>query len=123
MIPSERISLYIEGLGGWRGTLLRQIRDLVQAAAPELVEEWKWDTPVWALKGNVLAATGFKNHVKINFFKGTALPDPHGLFNAGLEAKAMRSIDLFEGDTLPEDDFSAMVRQAAAADKAGAKKK
>jgi hypothetical protein len=34
----------------------------------------------------------FQDHVKINFFKGAALDDPTGLFNAGLEAKASRAI-------------------------------
>jgi hypothetical protein len=30
----------------------------------------------------------FKQGVKLNFFKGASLPDPHGLFNGGLDAKA-----------------------------------
>ena len=65
---------------------------------PELVEEWKWNTPVWSHNGNVLAVGAFQDHVKINFFKGASLDDPHGLFNAGLEAKASRAIDIHKAD-------------------------
>jgi hypothetical protein len=29
-------------LGDWRGVRLAQIRELIHAADPEIVEEWKW---------------------------------------------------------------------------------
>ena len=58
-----------------------------------IVEEWKWETPVWSHNGNVLAFGAFKDHIKINFFKGALLDDPQGLFNAGLDAKKTRAID------------------------------
>jgi hypothetical protein len=88
------------GLAGWRGPLLARLRTLILGADPGLVEEWKWDTPVFAHKGNVVAMAAFKDHVKLNFFKGAALADPHGLFNAGLDAKATRAIDIHEGDVI-----------------------
>ena len=50
----------------------------------------------------------------MNFFKGASLEDPDGLFNAGLEAKATRAIDLTEGDTLDERAFSRLVKRAVA---------
>lgn len=114
LTPSERISQYIAGLGDWRGELLARLRALVLDAAPELVEEWKWDTPVWAANGNVVAGGAFKNHVKLNFFKGASLADPHGLFNAGLDAKASRGIDFHEGDEVNETALRDLVRAAAA---------
>ena len=36
--------------------------------------------------------------MKVNFFNGASLSDPHGLFNGGMEAKASRSIDLAKGE-------------------------
>lgn len=56
----------------------------------------------------------FQDHIKINFFKGAALDDPKGLFNAGLDAKASRAIDLHEGDKVNEAALKALVRAAAA---------
>ena len=40
--------------------------------------------------------------MKLNFFKGASLDDPAGLFNAGLDAKATRAIDLHKGESLDE---------------------
>ena len=112
--PAQRITSYITALGDWRGTLLAQIRTLIRAADPEMVEDWKWDTPVWSHHGKVVAAGAFKDHLKLNFFHGAALPDPHGLFNAGLDAKASRAIDLHEGETLNEAALQDLIQAAVA---------
>ena len=116
MTASEQISKHITGLGGWRGKTMAQMRKLIRDAAPELVEEWKWNTPVWSFLGNVVAAGAFQDHVKINFFKGAALSDPQHLFNAGLDAKGSRAIDLHEGDRLDDAAFKGLVRAAVALD-------
>ncbi len=108
MSASERITSHIESLADWRGTLLARVRRIIGAAGPELVEEWKWGTPVWSGRGNVIAIGAFAEHVKINFFKGAALKDPKGLFNAGLEAEATRGIDFREGDRVDEAALKAL---------------
>jgi hypothetical protein len=110
--PSQHIDRRIEELGDWRGKLLAGLRKIILKAAPELVEEWKWDTPVWSHNGNVVAAGAFQDHLKLNFFKGAQLEDPHGLFNAGLDAKATRAIDLYEGDKVDEAALRDLVRAA-----------
>lgn len=94
LTPTERISDYIAELGGWRAQMFTRLRKLILEAAPGMTEEWKWGTAVWAQKGNVMAVGAFKEHLKINFFKGASLEDPNRLFNTGLDAKTMRSIDL-----------------------------
>src|SRR5512144_613113 len=99
---SQQIDNYIKGLTGWRGQMLARLRKLIRAAAPELAEEWKWDTPVWSYKGNVVAGGVFKDHVKLNFFKGASLKDPKHLFNAGLDAKTSRGIDISQSDKIDE---------------------
>ena len=114
MSASEQISSYIDKLGDWRGKTLAQIRKLIRDAAPDLVEDWKWNTPVWSYKGNVLAVGAFQDHVKINFFKGASLSDPRGLFNAGLEAKASRAIDVYKGERLDDAALKSLVRDAVA---------
>ncbi len=91
--------------------------------SPDIIEEWKWDTAVWSQHGNVVAGGVFKDHVKFNFFKGASLNDPHGLFNAGLEAKATRAIDIHEGDNINEAALKDLIRAAVALNTIGAKKK
>lgn len=123
LTASEHIDNYINGLGDWRGKMLTRLRKLILEASPELTEEWKWDTPVWSSKGNVVAGGVFKDHVKLNFFKGASLGDPNGLFNAGLDAKATRAIDFSNGDEIDEAALKDLVREAAAYNSSGSKKK
>jgi hypothetical protein len=116
MTPCQQITNYIDQLSDWRGKILTRLRKLIRDAAPEMVEGWKWNTPVWSCNQNVVAIGAFQDHVKINFFQGAALNDPHGLFNAGLEAKATRAIDLYEGDALNEAALKELVQAAVALD-------
>jgi hypothetical protein len=123
LTPSQQIDRYIQELGDWRGEMVARLRKLVLQAEPNLTEEWKWDTPVWSHKGNVVAAGVFKDHVKLNFFKGASLNDPKGLFNAGLDAKATRAIDIAEGETIDEKALKDLIRTAVAYNTSGSKKK
>lgn len=122
MTASQHIDNYIEELTDWRGKMMARLRKLILEAAPELTEEWKWDTPVWSHKGNVVAVGVFKDHVKLNFFKGASLEDSNGLFNAGLDAKATRAIDIHEGEEINEAALKDLVRMAVAYNAGGKKK-
>ena len=119
--PSQRITDLICTLGGWRGEVLAQLRELILEADPAAIEEWKWSTPVWSHDGLVCAVAAFKDHVKLNFFQGAALEDPNGLLNAGHDAKATRAIDIREGDTIDRDALKRLVGEAVAYNIAGSK--
>ena len=123
MTASQHIDNYIKELTDWRGKMIARLRKLILEADPNLTEEWKWDTPVWSHKGNVVAAGVFKDHVKLNFFKGASLNDPNGLFNAGLDAKATRAIDIAEDEQIDESALKDLVRTAVAHNTSGGKKK
>ena len=114
MTASERITNHILELPDWQGKLLARLRTLIAEADPSIVEEWKWETPVWSHNGNVIAAGAFQDHLKLNFFKGASLKDPYKLFNAGLDAKASRAIDIHEGDKLNEPALMELIRAAVA---------
>lgn len=113
MNASEQIDKHIADLGDWRVELISRLRKLIHEADPEITEEWKWNTPVFSHKGMVCAVGAFKDHVKINFFKGATLPDPHSLLNAGFESKLHRAIDFSEGDKINEAALKDLVREAA----------
>jgi hypothetical protein len=91
--------------------------------APDITEEWKWGTAVWSQHGLVCAAGAFKDHVKLNFFKGAALKDPKGLFNSGLDAKATRAIDFHRGDDINEAALTDLIRAAVVHNMSGTKKR
>ena len=123
LTPSQLITNQIAGLADWRGQLMSRLRELIHETAPGITVEWKWGTAVWSQKGNVVAAGAFKDHIKLNFFKGASLKDPQRLFNAGLEAKATRAIDFSEGDEIQEADLKDLIRAAIAHNMSGGKKK
>ncbi len=123
LTPSQEIDKFINDLTDWRGKWIKQFRALILKTAPEVAEDWKWGVPVWTCKGNVVASGVFKDHVKLNFFKGASLPDPKKLFNAGLEAKATRAIDIAEGDKVDEAALKDLIRAAVDFNVSGGKKK
>ena len=113
--PSQEIDRQIKELGNdWRGKMLARLRKLILSASSDLSEDWKWGTAVFVCKGNVVAAGIFKDHVKLNFFKGASLKDPKKLFNAGLEAKGSRGIDLTEKSKIDEAALKELIREAVA---------
>ena len=112
--PSQLIDARIKELGDWRGTMLAQLRTLIKQADPEVVEEWKWEVPVWSHHGLICTGESYKKVVKLTFAKGAALEDPVGLFNSSLEGNTRRAIDFHEGDKIDEKAFKALIRAAVA---------
>jgi hypothetical protein len=116
---SEQISKRIAELGDWRGETLSRMRKLIKAAAPDVVEEWKWMNPIWSHNGIICTGESYKNHVKLTFAKGASLKDPARLFNSSLEGNVRRAIDIHEGEEVDESAFKALVRQAVARNSSG----
>jgi hypothetical protein len=123
LTPSQHIDQFIKELADWRGKWIKQFRELVLKTAPEVTEEWKWGVPIWAHKGNVVASGVFKDKIKLNFFKGASLNDPKHLFNAGLEAKGTRAIDIGENDKIDQAALKELVRAAVDYNRSGGKQK
>ena len=120
MDPSKLIDKQIASLGDWRGKTLTKLRKMIHDVDPEVTEEWKWNTAVFTHEGLMLALGPFKGSVKMNFFQGASLPDPHKLFNGGLEAKKTRAIDFHENDQIDEPPLKDLVRSAVAYNRAQA---
>ncbi len=120
---SGLIDQRINELGDWRGKTLARVRELIHAADPEIVEEWKWmGTPVWSHGGIVCTGETYKNVVKMTFAKGAALADPKRLFNSSLEGKVRRAIDIHEGDKIDEPALKDLIRAAVAVNLEGKSK-
>src|SRR5205085_7292862 len=123
-IPMESASAFIDEkikqLGDWRGKTLAKVREIIHAADPEIVEEWKWvkptnpGTPVFSHNGIVCTGETYKNVVKMTFAKGAALKDPSRLFNSSLDGNVRRAIDIHEGDKIDEGALKDLVRAAVA---------
>lgn len=109
---SKLIDGRIRELGDWRGNLLAQLRALIKEADPDVVEEWKWDVPVWSHDGIICTGETYKKAVKLTFAKGASVKDPSKLFNSSLEGNTRRAIDFPEGASIDEKAFKALIRAA-----------
>jgi hypothetical protein len=117
----REITRILAKVGDWRGDTLSRIRELIKAADPEVVEEIKWrkptnpdGVPTWSHDGIICTGEMYKGKVKLTFAQGASLPDPAGLFNASLEARVGRAIDIAEDDKLDARAFKALIREAVA---------
>src|ERR1700704_308240 len=119
---SELVSKRIAELGDWRGKTLSRIRKLIKEADPDVLEEWKWGTPVWSHDGIVCTGEAYKNVVKMTFAKGASLKDPSRLFNSSLDGNVRRAIDIHEGEKIDVPALKALIRAAVALNAAGGKK-
>ena len=111
---STLIDARIRELDDWRGKTLAHVRALIRQADPDVVEEWKWNVPVWSHVGIICTGETYKTAVKLTFAKGASVEDPSGLFNSSLDGNVRRAIDIHEGDEIDEDAFRKLIRAAAA---------
>ena len=110
--PAKKIDARIKELDDWRGKTLARLRAVIKQADPDVLEEWKWNVPVWSHDGIICTGESYKSHVKLTFAKGASLKDPAKLFNSSLEGNVRRAIDFHEGDTLNAAAFKALIRDA-----------
>jgi hypothetical protein len=101
--------------GGW----LARIRKLIREADPAVVEEVKWrkpsnpaGVPTWSHAGIICTGETYKEKVKLTFARGASLEDLSGLFNSSLDGGTRRAIDFHDGDTVDEQAFKALIREA-----------
>ena len=125
---STAIDAKVKELGDWRGQTLAKVREIIHAADPEIVEEWKWakpksaGTPVFSHAGIICTGETYKSVVKLTFAKGAALKDPSGLFNSSLDGNVRRAIDIHEGEKINEAALKELIRAAVALNLAGKSK-
>lgn len=118
---SWMIDQRIAELADWRGKALAKFRALIREADPQVVEEWKWNVPVWSRDGILCTGETYKSTVKLTLAKGASVADPAKLFNSSLEGNTRRAIDFREGGTIDEKAFKALIRAAIAVNQAKAK--
>jgi len=115
--PTDPIAHLIARTPDWRGATLAKLRKIIQDADPEVTEGLKWrrpssplGAPVWEHNGIVCIGNVLKERVRLTFPAGASLPDPHKLFNARLDRKKVRAIDLSEGDKLNQTALRDLIR-------------
>jgi hypothetical protein len=126
---SAEIDAIISGLGDWRGTTLSRLRASIKKADKSMVEEVKWKkpskpsgVPVWSHNGIICIGEALKSAVRLTFPRGASLKDPTSLFNARLDSKTVRAIDVHEGDKVDEAALRGLIAEAIALNTANTRK-
>jgi hypothetical protein len=100
---------------------LSRLRASIKKADKSMVEEVKWKkpsrpsgVPVWSHNGIVCIGEALKSAVRLTFPRGASLKDPTSLFNARLDSKTVRAIDVREGDKVDETALRGLIAEAIA---------
>mgnify|MGYP000956818593 CR=1 FL=1 len=117
----QRALDYIESLPPFSKTICKKLRSIILKADKELQEDWKWG-PNYSCHGMVCGYAGFKEHVKLTFFNGSALKDPKGLFNHCVDNEFNRSIKYTDVKEIDEAALTALIKEAIAVNKKGFKR-
>jgi hypothetical protein len=115
-----RVDDYISKLPDWQQEICRQLRDLIHAADPEVVETIKRKVqPYFVLEGNVCALLAAKDHVNLFLYDGAIVPDPEGIITGGHDNKTARTMAVRQGETINAPALTAMLRQIITNNHAG----
>jgi len=115
-----RVDAYIDALPEWQQAICREVRELVHAADPEVVETIKRRVqPYFVLEGNICALLAAKNHVNVFLYDGAIVPDPHGIITGGHDNQTARTVAIREGERVPAKPLKAMFEQIIANNRAG----
>jgi hypothetical protein len=116
---AQLVDAKIRAIGGWRGQTMSELRAVIHRADAAIVEEMKWKkpsnptgVPVWSHDGIVCIGEPLKSAVRLTFPKGAMLKDPKKLFNARLDSKSVRAMDVHEGDRVDEAALRALIVEA-----------
>ena len=116
----SRVDAYIRPLPEWQGRLCQELRDLIHAADPEIVETIKRTVqPYFVLEGNVCALLAAEDHVNLFLYDGGIVPDPERIITAGHSNKTARTVSFREGDRINAPALRAMLEQIIANNRAG----
>jgi hypothetical protein len=115
-----RVDEYIEARPAWQQLIMRELRDLIHAADPEVGETIKRTVqPYFVLHGNVCAFLAAKDHVNLFVYDGAMAPDPDGIIAAGHDNQTARTVSFRERDTINAAALTAMLKQIIANNRAG----
>lgn len=119
-VADHRVDAYISTLPAWQQAICREVRDLVHAADPDVVETIKrTDRPYFVLQGNICALLATKDYVNIFLYDGAIVPDPDGIITAGHGNKTARTVAVRQGETVNARALSTMFKHIIANNRAG----
>ena len=119
-VEDPRVDEYIDKLPEWQQAICREVRDLVHAADPAVVETIKRTVqPYFVLDGNIAALLAAKDHVTVFLYDGGLAPDPEGIITGGHGNETGRMIAIRQGEPINAPALTAIFRAIIADNRAG----
>jgi hypothetical protein len=119
-VKDPRVDAYIDVLPSWQRDICVEVRDLVHAVDPAVVETIKRTVqPYFVLDGNICALLAAKDHVNVFLYDGGIVPDPEGIITAGHDNSTARTVGVRRGEPINAAALSAMLAQIVADNRAG----
>jgi hypothetical protein len=114
-----RVDDYINALPEWQQQICQEVRELVHAADPEVIETIKRRVqPYFVLQGNICALLATKDHVNV-FLYDPLVSDPEGIVTGGHDNQTGRTVAVYEDETLKAGALRAMFEEIVAHNRAG----
>jgi hypothetical protein len=114
-----RVDEYIDALPEWQQEICQQVRDLVHAVDPEVVETIKRRVqPYFVLEGNICALLAAKDHVNVFLYDPIA-PDPEGIITAGHDNQTGRTVAIRQNERINTRALGEIFRQIIANNRSG----
>lgn len=121
------IGNYIENLPEFSQNICKVLIELIHKTDNNVIEDWKWNTPVFKKNGMAFGFAAFKQHVSLTFFNGVLMTDKHQLFTDDCSAQKTRTIKFSTIEDIPDNElldyFSEAFSLAPNPQKATSKKK
>lgn len=89
---SSLIEDYITNLPDFSNKICAQLLDLIHKSNNNVIEDWKWNIPVFHSTNMICGFAAFKKHVSLTFFNGVIMSDKHNLFTDDCNAQKTRTI-------------------------------
>ena len=118
-VKDPRVDNYIDALPAWQQAICQEVRDLLHAADPEVLETIKRTVqPYFVLDGNIAALLSAKDHVNV-FLYDPLVEDPQGIITAGHDNQTGRQIAIRQGESINAMALTAIFRQIIEHNRAG----
>jgi hypothetical protein len=119
-LTDPRVDAYLDALPGWQREVCQQVRDLVHAADPDVVETIKRSRqPYFVLDGNICALLAARDHVNVFLYDGGIVDDPEHIITGGHTNATGRTVAIHQNQPVNASALAAMFAQIIANNRAG----
>jgi len=109
---SSLIDEYIASKELFEKNICKLFRKLIHKADNEVIEDWKWNIPIFNKVEMVCGFAVFKNHISLSFFKGATMSDKHNLFSSDYAGTNMRTIKFIKSSEVNENKLFNYFKEA-----------